>query len=53
MAVEVFNALGEMVQSFNFTGSASSLDLSGKAAGIYTVRVGNEWSSSMQRIALQ
>ena len=40
MTVEVFNALGAKVQTTNFNGTTTSLDLSGHVAGIYTVRVG-------------
>lgn len=53
MSVEVFNALGAKVRSTNFTGTSSSLDLTGQAAGIYTLRVSNGKGASVQRIALQ
>ncbi|MBK7286818.1 MAG: T9SS type A sorting domain-containing protein [Flavobacteriales bacterium] len=37
MTVEVFNALGAKVRTANFTGNSTSLDLTGNAAGIYSV----------------
>ncbi|MBZ0207320.1 MAG: T9SS type A sorting domain-containing protein [Flavobacteriales bacterium] len=53
MTVEVFNALGTLVQTASFNGTATSLDLSGNAAGIYTIRVGDGTNYSVQRIALK
>lgn len=53
MSVEVFNALGAKVLSADFTGTSTSLDLAGHAAGIYTVRISDGKNSGAQRIALQ
>lgn len=53
MTVEVFNALGGKVQTASFNGTATSLDLSGHAAGIYWVRVGDGSNYNMQRIVLR
>ena len=53
MSVEVFNALGAQVQTANFTGTMTDLDLSGNAAGIYTVRVGDGTNFNIQRILLK
>ncbi len=51
--VEVFNPLGQLVQSSSFNGTTTKLDLSGQAAGIYTVRVGNNGSYNVQRVAVK
>ena len=53
MTVEVFNALGTKVQKTNFNGTSTSLDLSGHAAGIYMVRVGDGTNYNVQRIVLR
>lgn len=53
MTVEVFNALGAMVQTASFNGTATSLDLSGHTAGIYMVRVSDGTNYNVQRIALK
>ena len=53
MTVEVFNALGAKVQTTNFNGTTTSLDLSGHVAGIYTVRVGDGTNYNVQRIVLR
>lgn len=53
MSVEVFNALGAKVLSTSFTGISTSVDLTGHAAGIYTVRIRDGKNSNVQRIALQ
>ncbi|MBZ0207319.1 MAG: T9SS type A sorting domain-containing protein [Flavobacteriales bacterium] len=53
MTVEVFNTLGTLVQTTSFNGTATSLDLSGNAAGIYTIRVGDGTNYSVQRVALK
>ncbi len=53
MTVEVFNALGTKVQNTNFNGTSTSLDLSGHAAGIYMVRVGDGTNYNVQRIVLR
>lgn len=51
--VEVFNPLGQLVQSSSFNGTTTKLDLSSQAAGIYTVRVGNNGSYNVQRVAVK
>jgi hypothetical protein len=51
-SVEVFNVLGETVKTASFNGTSTTLDLSGNAAGIYSVRVGNGSAFTVQRIAL-
>lgn len=53
MTVEVFNALGAKVRTANFTGNSTSLDLTGNAAGIYSVRISDGKNNTVQRIALQ
>lgn len=53
MTVEVFNALGTKVQNSNFNGTATTVDLSGNAAGIYMVRVGDGTNFNVQRIVLK
>lgn len=53
MTVEVFNALGTKVQNSSFNGSATTVDLSGHAAGIYMVRVGDGTNFNVQRIVLK
>jgi hypothetical protein len=50
--VEVFNVLGETVKTADFNGTSATLDLSGNAAGVYSVRVGNGSNFTVQRIAL-
>lgn len=51
--VEVFNPLGQLVQTSSFNGTSTSLDLSSNGAGVYTVRIGNNGSYSVQRVAVQ
>lgn len=51
--VEVFNSLGKVVRTASFNGTRTSLDLSGNAAGVYTVRVSDGARYNVQRIALQ
>lgn len=51
--VEVFNPMGQLVQSSSFNGTTTKLDLSSQAAGIYTVRVGNNGSYNVQRVAVK
>jgi hypothetical protein len=51
-SVEVFNVLGETVKTASFNGTSTTLDLSGNAAGMYSVRVGNGDNFTVQRIAL-
>ncbi len=53
MTVEVFNALGEKVQTSSFTGTATTLNLAGNAAGMYTVRIGDGTNFNMQRVILK
>ena len=53
MTVEVYNTLGTLVQTASFNGTETSLDLSGNAAGIYTIRVGDGTNYNVQRIALR
>lgn len=53
MQVEVFNVLGELVQSASFNGTATTLDLTGHSAGIYTVRVSDGARSNVQRVVLK
>jgi hypothetical protein len=53
MTVEVYNTLGTLVQTASFNGTETSLDLSGNAAGIYTIRVGDGTNYNVQRIALK
>ncbi|MCC6840031.1 MAG: T9SS type A sorting domain-containing protein [Flavobacteriales bacterium] len=53
MNVEVFNALGKLVQTASFNGTRTTLDLSGNAAGMYTVRVSDGARTNTQRIALK
>ena len=50
MTVEVFNALGEKVMTSSFTGTATTLNLAGNAAGMYTVRIGDGTNFNMQRV---
>ncbi len=53
MTVDLFNAVGAKVQSASFNGTSTSMDLTGHAAGIYTVRISDGKNSSVQRVALQ
>lgn len=53
MTLEIFNAMGAKIRTTHFTGTSGSLDLTGNAAGIYTVRISDGNSTSVQRIALQ
>lgn len=53
MTVEVFNALGAKVLTSSFTGTATTLNLAGNAAGMYTVRIGDGTNFNMQRIVLK
>ena len=53
MNVEVFNALGKLVKTASFNGNRTTLDLSGNAAGIYTVRVSDGARANVQRITLK
>ena len=52
-SVEVFNALGAKVLSDGFSGLCTSVDLTGHAAGIYSIRISDGINNSVQRIALQ
>ncbi|MEO8588756.1 MAG: T9SS type A sorting domain-containing protein [Flavobacteriales bacterium] len=49
--VEVMNILGEVVLTTNFTGN-TVLDLAAFADGVYSVRVSNSTSTSVQRVTL-
>ena len=53
MTVEVFNTLGSLVTTTSFNGTSTTLDLTGNAAGIYTVRVGDGVNYNVQRITLK
>ena len=53
MSVEIFNTLGAKVRAASFNGTSTSMDLTGHAAGIYTVRISDGKNTSVQRIALQ
>lgn len=53
MTVEVFNTLGAKVLTSSFNGTATTLNLAGNAAGIYTVRIGDGTNFNMQRIVLK
>ena len=53
LKVEVFNALGKLVKTVSFNGTRTTLDLSGNAAGIYTVRVSDGARANVQRITLK
>lgn len=53
MNVEVYNVLGELVQTASFSGTATTLDLTGKSAGIYTIRVSDGARYNVQRITLK
>ncbi len=50
--VEVFNALGKLVNTTRFNGTSTKVDLTGNSAGIYTVRVSDGARYNVQRIAL-
>ncbi len=53
MTVEVFNVLGSLVKTASFNGTATTLDLTGNSAGIYTVRVSDGTRYNVQRITLK
>ena len=53
MTVEVFNVLGGLVKTASFNGTATTLDLTGNSAGIYTVRVSDGSRYNVQRITLK
>ncbi len=53
MTVEVFNAMGAKVLTSSFTGTATTLNLAGNAAGMYTVRIGDGANFNMQRIVVK
>lgn len=53
LQVEVYNVLGELVQTASFSGTATTLDLTGQSAGVYTVRVSDGARSNVQRVVLQ
>jgi hypothetical protein len=49
----VFNILGALVQTSQFNGTTTQLDLTGQAAGVYTVRVGDGTNFNVQRVTLK
>ena len=51
-SVEVFNSLGEVVHTARF-GMNTTLDLSGLAKGVYTVRVSTATAMTAQLISVQ
>ena len=51
--VEVRNVLGAVVKTATFNGTVNKSDLSGNAAGVYTVRIGNGTNYAVQLITLQ
>lgn len=51
--VEVRNMLGAVVKTATFNGTVNKLDLSGNAAGVYTVRIGNGTNYAVQLVTLQ
>lgn len=51
--VEVRNVLGAVVKTATFNGTVNKIDLSGNAAGVYTVRIGNGTNYAVQLITLQ
>lgn len=53
MNVEVYNVLGELVKTASFSGTATTLDLTGHSAGIYTIRVSDGAHYNVQRITLK
>lgn len=53
MTVEIFNAMGAKVRSVRFTGISTTVDLTGNAAGIYTVRISDGKNTGARRIALR
>ena len=50
--VEVRNVLGAIVKTATFNGTVNTLDLSGNAAGVYSVRMGNGSKFAMERVTL-
>lgn len=53
MTVEVFDMVGNLVQSSQFNGISTKLDLTNQAAGVYTVRVGDGIHYNVQRVAVK
>lgn len=53
MTVEVFNTLGALVKTLQFNGTTARIDLTGEAAGVYTVRVGDGNNFNMQRVTVK
>ena len=49
--VELINALGETVATQRLNGT-STVDLSGLAKGVYSVRISNKEKATVQRISL-
>jgi hypothetical protein len=50
--IDVMNIVGEVVMTNTFTG-VTSMDLSGFASGVYTVRVSDGTNSSVHRVTLK
>lgn len=53
LTVEVYNALGGLVQTQHFNGTSTTLDLTGRATGIYTIRVSDGALYNVQRVTLK
>lgn len=51
--VEVRNMLGAIVKTATFNSTVNTLDLTGNAAGLYSVRISNGTNFSVERITLQ
>ena len=51
--VEVRNMLGAVVKTATFNGTVNTLDLSGNAAGVYTVRIGNGTNFAVQLVTIK
>ena len=53
ITVEVRNVLGAIVKTATFDGTVNTLDLSGNAAGLYSVRIGNGTNFTVERVTLK
>ncbi|MGL4596692.1 MAG: T9SS type A sorting domain-containing protein, partial [Bacteroidia bacterium] len=53
LQIELFNELGQTVQSFTMIGTSKSMDISTLDAGMYFIRISDGSSVSMQRIIKQ
>lgn len=51
--VVVRNVLGAVVKTATFNGTENTIDLSGNAAGVYTVRIGNGSNFAVQLVTLK